>query len=83
MVDEQAMQDKLHADIERVKAVYEDPIVQMMCLSLIEDEVLVQELELRGFPEELTKPLRDFLRQPIATPWALREWQQSQAAPCE
>jgi hypothetical protein len=83
MADEQAMKEKLHTQIARAKEVYEDPLMQMMCLSVIEDEVLVRELGIRGFPEELTKPLRDFLRQPIATPWALREWQQSQGAACE
>ena len=46
-------------------------------LGRVTDGELVYELEIRGFPEELTKPLRDFLSQPVADRNRLEAWNRS------
>jgi hypothetical protein len=43
-------------------------------LRVATDDDLVYELEIRGFPEELTKPLREFLSQPVADEVRLIAW---------
>lgn len=43
-------------------------------LSAATDEMLIWELEIRGFPEELVQPLRDFVRQPTPSYARLAVW---------
>ena len=43
-------------------------------VSDMSDDDVVYELELRGFPEELTKPLRDYVNQPVPCWSRLAAW---------
>lgn len=56
-----------------------DPLMRWQMIAEMSDEDLLWELECRGYPEELLKPLRDFVRQPVPDRVRLALWERSAA----